>query len=101
MGCLHSGNMVICGDFAMPITKEKPVDWINKGYKIMVPFPFKDRPKLGKAICDCKEVLEHFAPWYGTTWYHLNDCAMMKHLKRYPGIQNLIEGDFSIIAQTD
>jgi hypothetical protein len=71
------------------------------GYERIIPFDFKWRAKLGKAECDCKEVEEVYAPWYGTTWYHMPDCAIGKHLKKYPGIENLVEVRYPMIAQTE
>ena len=91
--------MSICGNFVKP-TKRRPKNWFERGYKIVVAYPFKWRAKLGKVECDCKEVEEHYQPWYGYSWFHLPECAMMKHLHRYPGITNLIEVS-SLIAQTD
>jgi hypothetical protein len=91
--------MSICGNFVKP-TKRRPKNWIDRGYKIIVPFNFKWRAKLGKVQCDCTEVWEYYQPWYGYSWFHMPQCAMMRHLDRYPGITNLVEVS-SLIAQTE
>ena len=99
MSCLTNEHMSICGNFVKP-TKTKPKNWIKRGYKIMIPYPFKWRTKLGRAECDCQQVEEHYQPWYGFSWFHVPECAVMKHLERYPGIRNLIEV-YSLIAQSE
>jgi len=80
----------ICGGKAL-LKNRKPKNWIDVGYTIKVPFEFKWRGKLGKVKCDCTEVTENYQPWYGFTWYHSDECAMMKHLDKYPQMENLIE----------
>jgi hypothetical protein len=83
---------VLCGNFA-ELSREKPKGF-DEAYKVLI--PWKDAPKgiretrfkLGKATCDCVEIEEHYQPWYGFSWYHSRDCAISKHLVRYPGIQN-------------
>lgn len=96
MGCIDNGKICIIGNFAK-VTKKRPKNWYDKDYKIIIPWEekFKDfeRPKLGKATCDCKEVLECHQPYYGFNWYHSNECAIVKHLKKYPQIYYLI-GDY-------
>ena len=99
MSCLTGNGISICGNFVKP-TKRKPKNWVERGYKMLVKYPFKWRRKLGKVECDCAEVEEHYQPYYGFSWYHGKDCAMMKHLRRYPGISNLIEVD-ECIAQSE
>lgn len=96
MGSIYGNGIHINGNFAN-ITKKRPKS-VDKDYKIIIPYPFKWRDKLGKVECDCKEVMESYQPYYGRTCTHSNDCAMMKHLRRYPGIANLIEVS-NIIAQ--
>lgn len=91
----------ICGG-RHQITKRKPKNWFDNGYCMIVPYRFKNRITLGKATCDCKEIIEDFQPWYGYTWSHNKDCAIEKHIKKYPGIQNFFsDTDLSIIAQSD
>jgi len=90
--------MNMCGNFA-PLSRKKPKHY-DKEYKILIPYPFKWRLKLGKVECNCKEVEEHYQPYYGFSWFHSYDCAMMKHLRKYPGIQNLVEVD-ECITQSD
>jgi|SRR6185369_5444046 len=56
----------------------------------------KLRDQLNKAN---NMVLEVYRPWIGYHWEHEPDCAIEKHIRRYPGIQNFIEYS-SIIAHT-
>lgn len=93
----------LIGNFA-PLTKRKPKNWIDKNYKIMVPYDFKWRHKIGKVECDCKECEEDYMPWYGMSWYHSKDCALMKYVESHPQLKNLnqyYDRDFSLIAQTE
>jgi len=94
MGCIDNGKICIIGNFAK-ITKKKPKNWFDKDYKIMVSWDeFSkgkfERPKLGKVVCDCKEVLECYQPYYGFNWYHSDECAVMKNYRKYPQMQNLL-----------
>jgi hypothetical protein len=100
MSCAFGDGIVACGNFVKP-TKRRPKNWIDRGYKIVVPYDFKWRDKLGDVECDCKEIEEHYQPWYGFSWYHLDDCAIGKHLKKHPGILNLIEVRFPLTAQSE
>lgn len=82
------------------VTKRKPRNWIDKGYKMIVPYKFKWRHKIGNVECDCKVCEEHFQPWYGITWFHSKECALMKHIDKHPQILNLNQyygRDLSII----
>lgn len=102
MGTYYNG-IHISGNFN-PITKKKPKNWINNGYKIIVPFKFKWREKIGKIECDCKECEEHFAPFYGVEWYHMKDCALIKYINKRPQVLNLMQyygRDMRLIACTD
>lgn len=86
------------------LTKRKPKDWIQNGYKIVVPYEFKWREKIGPAQCDCKHCEENFQPYYGVTWYHRKDCALMKYINLHPQVLNLwqySERDMTVIATTD
>jgi hypothetical protein len=87
MGAIYGDGIVIHGNFAK-ITKRKPKD-IDKDYKTMRPYFFKWREKIGKIECDCTEVLETYMPYYGCTWYHSDDCALMKQMKAKPHLWNL------------
>lgn len=78
--------------------KRKPKNWI------VVPFTFKWRHKIGKVECDCKFCEEHYQPWYGVSWFHSKDCALMKYIDSRPQICNLNQyygQDLSLIAQTE
>lgn len=98
---LGNEKVVVCGNFN-GYTKRRPKNWIEQGYKMIVPFRFKWRAKVGRVECNCIEVKEHFQPWYGTTWIHSDACAIRAHLKRYPGIQNFYwDRDPLVIAMTD
>jgi hypothetical protein len=102
MGVFFKGGH-ISGNFCN-ITKRKPKDWIYNGYKIIVPYKFKWRHKIGKVECNCKVCEEHYQPWYGTSWFHSKDCALMEYINARPQICNLAqyyEKDLSLIAQTD
>jgi len=99
-----TGNGIhISGNFNK-ITNRKPKNWIEIGYKIVVPYMFKWRHKIGKVECDCKECEENYMPYYGCTWHHSKDCSFMKYIDRRPQILNLWqywERDMSIIASND
>lgn len=71
---------------------ERP-ESLDEGYRMLVPYPIelKWRDRLGKAVCDCEQVIECYRPWQGITWSHHPDCAIEKHLRRYPGIHNIVE----------
>ncbi len=102
MGIYYNGAH-ISGNFN-PITKRKPKNWIQTGYKIIIPFPFKWREKIGNVECDCKECEEHYAPYCGVEWYHMKDCALIKLLDKRPQILNLWQycgRDMNCIASTD
>ena len=88
----------ICGG-RETVTKEKPKDWINTGYTVVVPYKFNWRDKVGKIKCDCQEMLENYQPWYGFTYYHQDECAMLKHFDKYPGMANFFDRP-SVIAQS-
>lgn len=92
------GSIVLIGNFAK-ISKKKPKGYDNE-YKVMVPFNFKWRATLGKVECDCTEVLECYQPYYGFSFYHSDDCAIMKHYKKYPQMLNFIESP-RLIAQSE
>lgn len=102
MGTYFNGAH-ISGNFN-PITKRKPKNWIERGYKIMVSYKFPWRTRIGGVECDCKECEEHFAPYYGFDWYHSKNCALMKYLDRHPQVLNLWQyagSDMRCIASTD
>lgn len=102
MGIFFNGGH-ISGNFRK-LTKRKPKNWINVGYKIIVPFDFKWRHKVGKVECTCKECEEHYQPWYGTSWFHSKDCELIKHIEKRPQILNLNQywdWDYQMIAQTE
>ena len=91
----------ICGG-RQPITKAKPKNWIDIGYTILTPYFFKWRVKIGKRKCTCKEVLENYQPYYGFTFYHSDDCVLMKHLKENPQLENLpCYDNLAVLAQSD
>jgi hypothetical protein len=102
MGAYFNG-IHISGNYNK-LTKRKPKNWIDKGYKIIVPFTFKWRHKIGKVKCNCKFCEEHYQPWYGVSWFHSKDCAMMKYIDSRPQICNLKQyhgRDLSLIAKTE
>ncbi len=86
----------------MKTTKRKPKNWIENGYTIRVPFDFQWRATLGKVTCDCTEVIERFEPYYGFTFFHSENCAIRKHLEKYPQMENLLwDRDPRVIAMSD
>ena len=94
-------NGAICGG-RQPITNKKPKNWIDVGYTIKQPYPFKWRVKIGKLECDCKECLQNYQPWYGFTYYHSDDCVLMKRLKANPQLENLAcYWNLEVLAQSD
>lgn len=100
MSCKNFGNVSILGNFAK-IRKGRPKNHnYLKEYKALVPYEFNWRVKLGKVECDCKEVLECYMPYYGYNIYHSDDCAIMKHYRKYPQMTNFI-GSPSLIAQSE
>lgn len=102
MGLIEYNGAIVLGNFNK-LSKRKPKNWIETGYKIIVPYKFKWREKIGGVECDCKFCEEHFMPYYGTTWYHTNDCALMKLIDKRPQILNLwqYQRDLRIIATTE
>jgi hypothetical protein len=96
---IDNGNIVMIGNFAK-IRKGRPKNNFDEEYKAIVPFEFKWRAKLGKVECDCTEVLECYQPYYGFSFYHLDECAIMKHYKKYPQMANFI-GSPRLIAQSE
>lgn len=103
MGLIEFNGAIVLGNFAK-ITKRKPKNWVDKDYKVIVPYDFKWRHKIGKVECDCKTCIEHYMPYYGCSWYHMDDCAILKHLEKHPGIYNLsqyYDWDFKLIASTE
>lgn len=90
MGCIDGGGIVICGNFAEVLPEEpKNFDYMSDA-KWLEPYPKKwERIKIGKTTCDCKKIETHFQPWYGFTWYHSKDCALIKRVKERPQLRNL------------
>lgn len=102
MTCIPlTGGGSMCGNYA-GYTKRRPKDWIERGYKMIVPYRLKWRAKLGKVACDCVVMKEHYQPYYGMTLYHSDECAIAKHLKKYPQMQNFFwDRDPMVIAMSD
>lgn len=94
MGCLTNddGTMFVCGNFA-ELLPEKPKNFdYMRDAKWLEPFPKeweKDRIRIGKTTCDCKQIETHYEPWYGFTWYHSKECALIKRVEERPGLRNL------------
>ena len=86
------------------LSKRKPRNWIETGYKILVPYKFKWREKIGKVECNCTECEEHYQAYYGIDWYHSKECALIKHIEAHPQILNLNQyyaRNMNLIASTD
>lgn len=90
----------ICGGRADLVT-ERPKD-IDTAYSILIPFKLKWREKFGGVECDCTEVIESYAPYYGFTLYHSDRCAIRAYLKKYPQRENFcFEWDPRVIAHSE
>lgn len=100
MGMIGNDKIVLCGNF-VKVQKKRPKDWAERDSKWIEPYNLKWRAKIGKVECDCKEIEYTFQPYYGFTLYHMSDCALGKHLKKYPGIYNLIDPSYPMLAQSD
>lgn len=79
----------------------RPKNWSMRDYKAIKPYDLKWRKKLGKVECDCKEMVEAYQPYYGFTFYHMEDCALVKHYEKYPQMENLWEMNPYVIAQSE
>lgn len=92
MSCNFSedGTMVVCGNFA-EVLPEKPKDFnYETNAKWLEPYPKElERKRVGKTTCDCKQIETHYAPWYGYTWFHSKDCALLKRVEERPQLKNL------------
>lgn len=90
MGCQISDNMVICGNFA-EVLPEKPKDFdYDSDAKWLEPYPEKwERIKIGKTTCTCQKIETHYQPWYGYSWFHTDECALMQRVKDRPSLLNL------------
>lgn len=103
MGLIEYNGAVVHGNFSK-LKKRRPKNWVHKDYKIVIPYKFKFRAKIGKVECTCSHCEEHYMPYYGWSWYHMEDCAYVQHFKKYPGILNLNNFygfDYRMIAQTE
>lgn len=85
---LFNDGSAICGGYPK-LTKKKPKNWIETGYQILTPYKWKWRTKIGKVKCTCKEVKEIYKPYYGYTWEHTEECALMIQIKKRPQLLNL------------
>jgi len=64
---------------------------------------------LAKSISDVgwsmfTTMLEYKCEWYGVSWFHSKDCALMKYIDSRPQLCNLQQyygRDLSLIAQTE
>jgi hypothetical protein len=92
----------ICGGAQAILEVEPEITEANmdEPYRVRIPYPFEWRVKLGRVECDCQTVVKWYRPWHGIGWLHERDCAIFRHVKRYPGILNSVEvSDF--IAHTN
>ena len=98
----RDGTVHILGNFtkARRYKDGRPRDWIDRDWKAIIPYPFKWRTKLGKVECTCVECIESYMPYYGSTWYHEENCAITKHIRKYPQMLNFMwDYDPMVIAQ--
>lgn len=91
--------MSICSLNA-PLVMVLPSD-IEQPYRMLVGYRFDWREKVGKVECDCQIIEEVYRPWLGWHWNHLPECAIEKHLRRYPGIHNLVPNAGGVIVYAD
>ena len=105
MGVITDGKIYIHGNFSEPkrYKNGRPKNWFNRDYKAIVPYPFKWRTTLGKVECDCVEIVEAYQPYYGWTYFHSKECAVIKHYNKYPQMENFIGyyRDVNVIAQSE
>jgi hypothetical protein len=102
MGIINYGKVTLFGNFekARRYKNGKPRDWIDRDWKAIIPYPFEWRSKIGKVECDCVEVVEAYQPYLGSTWFHSKECATIKHLNKFPQMQNFMgDRDPNFIAQ--
>ncbi|KKC33304.1 hypothetical protein WH91_09775 [Devosia psychrophila] len=101
MTCIHSNELYLCGNFR-PYAVGRPKNWIDMGYKMIVPFKFQSRDKLRKATYTCTEVKEYYQPCYVTHGITVMSARFAKHLERHPDIQNFMwDRDPLAIGATD
>ena len=103
MGMISNGKVTILGNFEKPKRYKhgRPKDAFMRDYKAIVPYDFEWRATLGKVTCTCTECIEAYQPYYGFDWYHMDDCAIIQHLKRYPQMENLLGYDPRRIATSE
>lgn len=101
MGCISSGSMVICGNFA-EVLPEKPKDFdYMSDAKWLEPYSMDWRETLGGTICNCKIIEVHYAPYYGFDYYHNDNCNLMRKYRDSPGLSNLYEVYLPAITKYD
>ena len=102
MGMISNGKITMVGNFTRPKRYKdgKPKNWMDRDWKAIIPYPFEWRAKLGKVECNCKEVIEAYQPYYGSTFSHSDDCAVMVHFRKHPQMQNIGDFDPNPMAMT-
>lgn len=92
MDCeMFESGSAICGNFAsVDESKPEPFDY-DRTAKWREPYSFEWRETLGKAICNCRMVEVHYAPYYGFDYFHTEGCNLLRKLNAEPGIYNLRE----------
>lgn len=90
MGLIDYGGLVVCGNFS-EVLPEKPKDFdYMSDSKWLEPYPEKwERITIGKTTCDCVQIETHYAPYYGFTWLHSKECALIKRVEAKPQLRNL------------
>lgn len=90
MGVINMGGVIVHGNFAER-TEHKPANFdYESDAKWYEPYPPElERITIGKTTCDCKRIKTDYAPWYGFTWWHDDDCAIVKRVKERPSLLNL------------
>lgn len=90
MGCIVGNGVAICDNFA-EVQDKKPenFDYMSDANWLETYPKDWERIKIGKTTCDCKQVETHYAPYYGFTWYHSKECALIKRVEAQPQLMNL------------
>lgn len=91
MDCADYGGIAVCGNFAeLQQSKPEPFDYDHTA-KWIEPYKNEWREVLGDAVCNCTTVEVHYAPYYGSDFFHRPTCNLMRKLAAEPGIANLRE----------
>lgn len=91
MGVVAFGDVIVHGNFA-EVLPEKPKDFnYDQDGKWLEDYPkeWDVRERIGSTICTCKKVEVHYAPYYGSDFYHTEGCNLLRQIKARPSLVNL------------